>query len=513
MFSEEFYPTSVSAWEAMNADSYGKRVLDPSAGKGTLLRYAEKQGAASVEGIEKNDELRRLLSTKYPVIGVDWFDTKAEDISHVNLILMNPPYNTASAHILHAWKIAPEGCEIIAQCNANTLSNDYSRGRAELSQLIKNYGSKDPQTGNYYKEAERTTCVEVAIIRLFKPVTTENPDFEGFYNDMPEFNEIGGVVKYNEIQAIVNNYTGAIRCFDRFAKVGNELNSICKQLSFGGDGYNFKVSSRDSENNRESEIIDKGVFARQLQKRCWKMVFEKFDLEKYLTKGVMNKVNEFVESRLNYPFTMKNIYRMVEIIVGTSASYMESAIVEAVDNFTKHTEENRFNVEGWKTNSGHMLNRKFITPYICETRYSYETANTVKIDTWKGNFLSIMDLTKALCFLTGKDFNTLECIKSASLSEDEMKYLEECRILEKQKNIKFNPLSIPDKLHSSLNKFQPNKWYDWGFFRFKVYKKGTGHFEFKNIEDWAKLNQAYGKAKGNPLPEVILKRERHKQAA
>jgi len=66
-----------------------------------------------------------------------------------------------------------------------------------------------------------------------------------------------------------------------------------------------------------------------------------------------------------------------------------------------------------------------------------------------------------------------------------------------------------------VNRFQPNTWYEWGFFRFKLYKKGTGHFEFLNIEDWAKLNQAYGKAKGNPLPETIWRpsKKGKKQAA
>jgi flavin-binding protein dodecin len=315
-------------------------------------------------------------------------------------------------------------------------------------------------------------------------------------------------VKYNEIQALVNNYTGAVRCFDRFADVGSELNSICKALSFGTHGgFNYKVSSTDVDDrgHDKGEIIDKATFARSLQKKCWKIVFSKFDLEKYLTKGVMAKVNDFVESRLNYPFTMKNIFRMVETIVGTSGENMERAIVEAVDNFTRHTSENIFHVEGWKTNAGHMLNRKFIVGYICETQYSFERNGYLRIDTWRGNFERITDLTKALCFLTGKDFNSMESVKSASLSDEQKECLKVYRAECEKENYKFNALSVPDKLNSSMNQFEPNKWYEWGFFRFKVFRKGTGHFEFLNIEDWARLNQAYGKAKGNPLPQEVWK--------
>ncbi len=62
--------------------------------------------------------------------------------------------------------------------------------------------------------------------------------------------------------------------------------------------------------------------------------------------------------------------------------------------------------------------------------------------------------------------------------------------------------------------FYPNTWYDWGFFRFKVFKKGTGHFEFKSEDDWAMLNRAYAKAKGQALPETTFrKKSRAKKAA
>lgn len=497
----------------MNADCYGKRVLDPSAGKGDILKFALAAGADTVEGIEKNNELRRLLSTKYPVVGSDWFETKAEDISHVQMILMNPPFSNADRHILHAWSIAPEGCEIVAQCNAETINNPYSRVRTELGTLIANNGSFDCFDGAY-KMAERTTKVGIAVVRLFKPVSVSNDAFEGFYYDMPELNDVSGVVKYNEIQALVNNYTGAIRCFDKFADVGSELNSICKELNFG-TGFAYKVTT-DDNGRSENQIVDKSVFARQLQKKCWKIVFSKFDLEKYLTKGVMAKVNDYVESRLNYPFTMKNIFRMVETIVGTSGENMEKAIVEAVDNFTRHSSDNIFNVEGWKTNAGHMLNMKFITPHLCEYTYSWEKTNKLKINSYKSNFVMITDLVRALCFLTGKDYNRIPPIGDSALSPELQNEILEMREREEEKTGKYNRLSIPYPTPSGYERFSPNTWYEWGFFRFKVFRKGTGHFEFLNIEDWAKLNQAYGKAKGNPLPQEVwngFKKRTKKQAA
>lgn len=72
-------------------------------------------------------------------------------------------------------------------------------------------------------------------------------------------------------------------------------------------------------------------------------------------------------------------------------------------------------------------------------------------------------------------------------------------------------------VNSTLDKEQPNSysknyirrefgtWYDWGFFRFKAFKKGTIHFEFKDEKVWAMFNQRIAKIKGFPLPENLKK--------
>lgn len=503
MFDPEFYPTSRAAWDAMQVECYGKVVLDPSAGMGTLLQYAKEAGAARCIGIEKNDKLRYLLSSNFVTAGTDWFDLKAEDISHVDMILMNPPYSNADKHILHAFEIAPEGCEIVAQCNAETLKNAHTTSRQQLKGIINTYGNHKA-AGQLYKEAERTTDVEVSIIRLFEPVSTDSPKFEGFYFDAEPDNEHSGVVKYNELQAIVNQYIGAVRCFEKFRDVAREMNIITSALGFG-EGFNFQV--------RHGETVHhKADFARALQKHCWKMVFEKFSLNKFLTSGVRKNVNEFVEHQCTYPFTMKNIYAMVGMIIGTAEENIYKAVVEAVDNFTKHTHENRFDVEGWKTNSGHMLNKRFIVNSIGELEYH---GNFIRFRSWWPRGNDLFDLMRSLCFLTGKNFDALEDVEQVSCERDENG--------EVKKYYKyFEPDGSPmEKMMKYFdikgkNEFIPGQWYEWEFFRFRLYKKGSGHFEFRNIEDWAKLNQAYSKAKGNPLPEQtwkgFKKRESKKKA-
>ena len=46
-------------------------------------------------------------------------------------------------------------------------------------------------------------------------------------------------------------------------------------------------------------------------------------------------------------------------------------------------------------------------------------------------------------------------------------------------------------------------WTDFGFFSVKLFKKGTGHFKFKDRDVWARFNQHIARIKGFPLPEAV----------
>jgi len=240
------------------------------------------------------------------------------------------------------------------------------------------------------------------------------------------------------------------KCFDKAKSIGEELSSLTGERA-------FEIAIGQSKN-----ITTKEQFAREFQIRHWKSVFNKLNINKYVTRGVMEDINKFISSRLNYPFTMKNIYRMIDIIIGTREVTMNKAIVEAVDSFTRHTHENRFGVEGCKTNEGHLLNKKFICNWIAEIGFNGE----LRFDTSGRNTNDILDLMKAIAFITGADFEAIETVY---------------RVNEK-------------KIH-------PNTWYDWGFFEFKLFKKGTGHFRFKDEKVWEMLNRSYAKIKGYTLFE------------
>lgn len=485
----DFYPTPTSVLDMMSIDCLNKIVLEPSSGSGNIIDYLKLNGAKEVIACEKHPELKVISASKCKVIAEDFFSVTEDMVSHINMIVMNPPFDLGSKHILHAWTIAPEGCEIIALCNWETIKNKYNSGRASLAYIIENNGEAE-NLGSVFYNADRTTNVEVGLVRLFKPVISESFDYEGFYLSEDPENKDEGIVSYSKLQSIVSSYIASVKCFDEFTELSKKMNSYTSLTGFG-NGFTFNISSN-------KQVTTKEDFSKALQKHCWKKVFELLDVDKYVTKGVLSDINKFIETRSQYPFTMRNIYKMIEIIMGTRSQIMDRAIVEAIDNFTKYTHENRYSVEGWKTNAGHMLNKKFISNYIAESGWGMKSGN-MRIKSYGGNFDYLLDLTKAVCYLTRTNYDSIYKIEMSSVPRDEngdpikvYKY--------------FNKDGTPQESsfsYANENDFITNTWYEWGFFEFKVYKKGTGHFRFKDNSVWELLNRKYGAIKGQILPEKL----------
>jgi hypothetical protein len=189
------------------------------------------------------------------------------------------------------------------------------------------------------------------------------------------------------------------------------------------------------------------------------------------------------------PFTMRNVYKMIEMIVGTHSSRMQQVVLDAFDIICQYSDDNVTYVgEKWKTNSAHMINKKFIVPYMCsyDSRWprervevSYSSSRAMKID----------DVVKALCYITGTPYTKEYIDESGKVRVEETKTLRE---------------------FVSERKMFWGEWYDYTFFRIKGFKKGTMHFEFLDDDVWAKFNQAVAEVRGWELPVKTKKRTNKK---
>ena len=473
MFNPDFYPTppDVAALMLDPLDLRGKTVLEPSAGKGDLVRECLARGAAEVLWCEKEPQLRAILAG-LPVqtfkMGNDFLVLTAAEVSHIDLIVMNPPFSADERHILHAWEIAPPGCEIVALCNWNTVDG-YRRGlQRQLAHLIEAYGSSE-NLGECFADAERPTRVSVGMVRLTKPGTRGNADeFDGFFLGPDDIEAQGeGLIPYRRSRDIVNRYVEACRLFDQQVAIGVQMHA-CLDGFFGKDlGLQVTVEGAPISRNR---------FRKDLQKAAWQHVFAEFLPQQLATSQLARDINQFVEQQSRIPFTERNLYRMLQIVAGTQEQRVDRAIEEAIDSLTQHTKENRYGVEGWVTNSGYMLNRRFIRSYMAEPCWSDSSCVTVR--SYGSQSDQIRDLIKAVCFITGRPFEEV---------------------------------AQPENIDGG--RYVAGQWYQWGFFRFRPYKKGTVHFEFLDDEVWAAVNARYARIKGQVLPEQHRRPKRRSRKA
>lgn len=465
MFNRDFYPTpeGVIAHMLDGEQLNGKNVLEPSAGNGNIVDYCKRAGA-NVIACELHPDLRKIVSAKCSVLSEDFMKVSSDQVSHLDYIVMNPPFSADERHIHHAFNIAPAGCRIIALCNLDTIKRGYYRAQEELRAIVNNYGSYE-DLGSCFTDAERTTDVEVALIRLQKPGGGYEKEFEGFFmDDDPAEAQVTGIMPYNFVRDIVNRYKSAVEIYDQQLDTAVRLNDMV------GTFFTEKVGFQCSNDQYQ---VNRNQFKKDLQKSAWQFIFSKMNMQKYATRGLRADINKFVETQHNIPFTMRNIYRMIEIVIGTQGQRMDRAMLEVFDKLTQHYHENRYNVEGWKTNSHYLINRRFIMPYVAEKDWK---GGTVSLKIWGGQGELIQDLQKALCHMEGTNYDTLN------------------------KPERFSYLSV-------------GEWHDWGYLRFKLFKKGTGHFEFKDADVWARFNQHIARIKGYPLFEETKAKGRAKAAA
>lgn len=460
----DLYPTPIEVINKMflYSSCAGKIVLEPSAGTGNIVDYLKAMNASNVIACESNDKLRQILQNKCDIISNDFLTVKSEDISHIDMIVMNPPFRCGHTHIQHAFDIAPSGCEILALCNLNTITNSFSKERKSFKELIDLYGSYEDLSACFV-DSERKTNVDVAFIRLFKPISEESDTSEYFSmtdEDSIDKND-SGIVSYNYVQDIVSRYVQSIKLYDNVAKCQNEINECISALK---SNISF-VAKCDSHEDRYVTITF-DTFKKMLQKSAWALIFDKLNMKKYITKGVREDLNKFIEKQSSVPFTVKNIYAMIHMIVGTNSDRIDKVLVEAFELICSFSADNSTAGDKWRTNSNYKINKKFIVPWICEYDNNWPKPY-VHIDYRKGE--EIDDIVKALCFLTGKQYQT--------------NYQNTLRGF-------FNENNIPW-----------GEWVIWGdFFRVKGFKKKTMHFEFLDDKVCHEFNIRVAKAKGWRLP-------------
>src|SRR5690625_1861973 len=390
--NKDFYPTPdhVIKWMAEDLDLKNKTILDPSAGSGNILDYCAKH-TDDLIAIEIEEAMCSILRDKgYRTFNRDFLTVSSNAFAALDIIIMNPACSRDVDHILHAWEIAPDGCKVVALCNSETLRNPLYQKRQELLDLISNHGSYE-ELGNVFSDSDRPTDVEVSLIRLSKP-DLEEMDYSMFFME-EEREEQGkeGIMTYKEVRAAVNNYVGCLKEFDVIEQSLEKINRMVDQAG---------VSKLTCSYGDKNGFVTKEDFAKELQRKSWRNMIHSFGLDRYFTTKVQQKLDKFISSQEQIPFTMKNIYIMLDSIFQTREQNLNEALVEAVDHFTQHTDRSRSKAPGWKTELGQMLVKEFIANCVIRVYYI-----GIRYGTLEGD--NLIDLVKLLCSVSRTNYDNV----------------------------------------------------------------------------------------------------------
>ena len=522
MFNKDFYPTPLKVIELMleGLELDGKVLFDPQSGKADILRVAQERGARTL-GCEINEDLYKISSGYAEMIGRDFLELDREDVSHVDYIVMNPPFSADIKHIIHAKSIAPDGCKIVALCNDDTLQLDQSKPRM-LRRIIEELGEYK-HIGAPFTTAERKTKVNVALIKLQIP-EVEKEDWSQYFEFSEEEiqQQEEGIMTHDIITEIVGRYVESCKMFKEVNQMSGKINDM--MASINNFSITFGCTMRDPNRHRETMHIGYEEFKVKLQKSAWKTVFDMMNMDKMMTETLKEKINKFIEEESEKLFSRRNIYNMLQFINQGTAGRMDEVLIEVFDVMTKHYHDNRHHVEGWKTNSHYMINIKMIVPYMINKKFGggmdIDYRNAKKID----------DLTKALCYITGTNYDNIQGLEHwmrATKITDEDHYRNSEDIKAKAKS-RYKHYSTHWEYEEKFNKKWANeaefiehyiqqkvdnpdeyenrdfgKWYEWGFFEVKGFKKGTMHLKFKDEEVWKLFNKRVADIKGYVLPESL----------
>jgi hypothetical protein len=445
---------------------FHRSILEPSAGHGAIADLINPPDRARystdvpLDCLEIDVNLKAVLEKNgHRVIGYDFLGFQPRRM--YDLVVMNPPFSVGDKHLLHAWEIL-EGGDIVCLLNEETLKNPCTKTRKLLARIIAEYGEVE-YLGACFDDAERKTDVRVAMVRLHKKS-------EDKYKDLFEAANLGRrkkeafdgpqdlylPAKRDLVDAIVTQFEEALRIYREMIALGARLNATLGGVRGGGIG---SYVGRDEKYILENIFTDNyaagfNKFADNLSRDAWRYVIRLAGLDQLMTRGVRTEFENQMDDARALAFDKQNIYALLDGLRHNILKLQRDALVEVFDHLTKYHNENRVHVEGWKTNDQFKVRRKFILPYVVEfdgrfrSRFAYNDL--------------IRDIDRVMCNMEGRKIENVQTIERA--------------------------LDMSFRNHPG--------WAESEFFEIKYFKKGTGHFTFRDADLWERfcIEAAKGKA-------------------
>jgi hypothetical protein len=394
-----FYPTpqAVADRLLLGLDPwYISNILEPSAGKGDLVRaFAKKRAvhgktsAVEVDCVEIDPHLRSILSYefggqkhsnlcardreldrvrtwdngyKYPEPGQaeEHQEVCAEkrllecvDVHIVHddfltmdtrkrydLILMNPPFRNGAAHLLKAIEMQKRGGgKIRCILNAETIRNPYTEQRRLLLRLLSEVGATVDYMEDAFSDAERAAKVDVALVSI---------DIPEEKHESTIFERLKQAAKLDELEAAevtdlsVGDFLGRIVAqFNVEIDAGLELIRLYNDLkphlssSFSETTFpNLTLCVGDTQGVYRGKPTNVNRFVELTRKKYWEALFTNKEFTGQLTTNLRDKYRAMVGKMQAYDFTLFNIQQVAAEMNAEMGKGIQDTIVALFDKMT-----------------------------------------------------------------------------------------------------------------------------------------------------------------------------------
>lgn len=484
-----FYPTPEPLIEKLLQGldwNYISSILEPSAGKGDIALYCAKKRyyrnrgfppydkhswkdaieGADLDCIEIAPDFRQTLEDAgFRVIHDDFLTFQTQ--KRYDLIAMNPPFDQGAKHLLKALELSERGGTVCCILNAETIRNPFSEERRELAKKLNEYGAQIRFVKDGFKDAERRTNVEVALVHVEIPRVKLDSSIMDEMRKAPTYKpqevpeSISTLAQYDEIEQFVNRYNYEVACGIRLIEeyramedyIVDDPTSDYKKPILQLNFYGKSSYSNDCASINE--------YIRYTRKKYWRMIFHQPLIVNKLTSNLQEELRDNVEKLKDYEFSAYNILTLICKMNERVVKGVEDTIIALFDDWTrKDWHEDSPNVHyynGWKTNSCFRIGKKVILPF-----YGAFDWYDKKFSAY--NVLSKMrDIEKVFDFLDKGRTDWAGTIDNA---------IHLAEATENTRNI------------------------DTKYFTVTFFKKGTAHFVFKDMDLLEKFNLFASMRKG-----------------
>ncbi|NCU27575.1 DUF4942 domain-containing protein, partial [Candidatus Nomurabacteria bacterium] len=340
-------------------------------------------------------------------------------------IVMNPPFAQGEKHLLKALEMQERGGAIICILNAETIRNPNNLTRVTVNGMLEQYGASIEYLSDEFRQAERKTDVEIALIKVDIPEAEHESiiltSLEAAQKERPtKQDDPNSLTDVEYARAAIAHYQYECRAGIQLIRdframqplltksFSEQYPSHILSLSFGG------------ENNYSGSIPHENEYLRKVRAKYWNTLFMSPEFTKRLTADLVKMCREDVDRLRDYEFSEYNIREINHIMTNKLTKSIEDTIIKLFEELSnKHhwfdeMSQNIHYFNGWKTNKAWIVGKKVIIPnrLYCEVGERYFSG------TYHASFdsiLEIADIEKTMNYLSsGAPKNTVnEAIQAA----------------------------------------------------------------------------------------------------